>query len=151
MRWKENLKKLLLFFAVVLLFALYLFWGEGSREEEPKATEPTWQSQEESTPGISEAEKREAERLRKQTVSYLWEGTESGVPCKETLTLLGDGKYILRIELSEHDPFEESGTWRQEEKLLILTHSGTRQEGTIEKKQIRLEGKTYQRTVSGHV
>ena len=134
MRWKENRKKLLLFFAVVLLFALYLFWGE-----------------EESTPGISEAEKREAERLRKQTVSYLWEGTESGVPCKETLTLLGDGKYILRIELSEHDPFEESGTWRQEEKLLILTHSGTRQEGTIEKKQIRLEGKTYQRTVSGHV
>ena len=33
MRWKENRKKLLLFFAVVLLFALYLFWGEGSLEE----------------------------------------------------------------------------------------------------------------------
>lgn len=151
MRWKENRKKLLLFFAVVLLFALYLFWGEGSRKDAPKASEPTWQGQQEQVPTVSKEEEQEAERLRKQTVSYLWEGMESGVPCKETLTLLGDGRYILRIELSEHDPFEESGTWRQEETVLILTHSGTRQEGTIEKKQIRLEGKTYQRTVSGHV
>lgn len=152
MKWKENKKKIVVFLGIVLLFAIYLFWGDLKGEEkQTEVTEPTWQEQQEQVPTVSKEEEQEAERLRKQTVSYLWEGMESGVPSKETLTLLGDGRYILRIELSEHDPEEESGTWRQHGEDLTLVYGGRRQDGTIDKEQVKLEDKTYKRTVSGHV
>lgn len=143
-------KNLALFLAGVLLAAALLFWPAQKEPRRAGANQSTTaESQNQNVRPQQETANTEEAKAEQETTFWYWKGMESGVPCEAYLSLCGDGTYILRTILSQHDPQEESGRYRwkgaQKEILQLQSRSGMLR-GTRKKQILQLGERTYERT-----
>lgn len=150
-------KTLIIFIIIAACMVAFLFWPE-KQERDPSSDTETVEI--EQTTELIEAEKEEtadleeeakAEELNKAKTFWMWKGEESGEQSVEYLTLQGDGIYILRIELDEHEPQDESGKFQIKGNTITIVRNGKWIKGEIKGKSLILDGKAYRKIENVHV
>lgn len=137
---------------VVIIFVFLLSSIVRINKTPPKETTASSESFSET---ISKQEIEAADKINEKTSFWYWEGEVSGEVVKEYLTLRGDDTCILIIELDQHDPVDEVGTYTikrgKDYNTLYLSVNEEMQKGTITNQYIKIGGKIYKRTSCDHV
>lgn len=156
---KDKRKQIIILIVVVALFTIFLFFPDNDEDGSFTDTGAISTAEETETAAsatdetMSAEEISKAEALAAETTFWMWEGTESGEKSIEYITLCGDGVYILRIELDEHDPVEETGTYRisnSDGTKLSIPYKQKYQTAEINGDELTVAGKTFKRLSESH-
>lgn len=151
-------KQTIILIVVMILLTIFLFFPENdpapmndSATSSSEATEQATVPPTEETMSPEEIAKEES--INQETTFWMWEGLESGEKSIEYITLRGDGIFILRIELAEHEPYEETGMYRtvnSDGTKLSVPYKQEFQTAEIKGNQLIVAGKTFTQLSEAH-